>query len=128
MASCGPIWASLFCALPRVVGECFWQPCRFVINVKRNACGSELQFAGQIQRNGQAELKVTLSDGAQEHELTYPIHLARHPQHSLAPRAWAELLVALMSESGQSQLQELIYGMMLLKLLTITIKQILVSR
>ena len=73
--------------------------------------GSELQFAGQIQRNGQAELKVTLSDGAQEHELTYPIHLARHPQHSLAPRAWAELLVALMSESGQSQLQELIYAL-----------------
>ena len=73
--------------------------------------GSELQFAGQIQSNGQAELKVILNDGIQDHELTYPLNLSRQAQHSLAPRAWAELLVALMSESGQSQLQELIYAL-----------------
>ena len=73
--------------------------------------GSELKFAGQIQTNGQAQLKIILNDGQQDHELTYPIELNRQADHSLAPRAWAELLVSLLSESGQPQLQELIYAL-----------------
>jgi hypothetical protein len=73
--------------------------------------GAEIRFAGQLPVNGQAELRITLSDGTQEHVLTYPLALTHQTAHTLAPRAWAELLVSLMSESGQPQLKELILAL-----------------
>ena len=61
--------------------------------------------------SGQATLRLTLSDGSQEHEVSYPLTLTLDEDNFLAPRAWAELLVSLMSESGQPELKELIHAL-----------------
>ena len=73
--------------------------------------GTELSFAAQINTPGQAILRLTLSDGVQEHELSYPLTLTLDERHRLAPRVWAELLVSLMSESGQPELRSLIHAL-----------------
>jgi hypothetical protein len=72
--------------------------------------GAELKIAGELVSAGDAEIVLSLNDGAQTHELRIPLNL-NEPQGQLAPRAWAELLVSVMSESGQPQLQELIYAL-----------------
>ena len=73
--------------------------------------GAEIRFAGKIELNGQAELRLTLSNGQTTHEMTYPLELNRQEDNILAPRAWAELLVSLLSTTGRSELQELIHAL-----------------
>ena len=72
--------------------------------------GAEIKFAGEITQLGDAELSLTLTDGQTERELTYPVDLST-ATGQLAPRAWAELLVNAMSESGQAELKELIHAL-----------------